>query len=182
MANTKPLASQVRYGRYNATTTDAVLKKSVLSYDTLSDAQASASNLPDDQVVLDREGQSEYKVSSGGLIIVKRDAFDVYRQGAGRGDAVKDLEVFRKAALVGGKIVVPAAEYTINGTVSFLKGTQLILENGAVIYVDTGSGDSAFVFQGAGRGTKVTLTADALKIQTASLCLLLLGSLSAVGC
>lgn len=141
----------------------ARLDKAVLVYQTKIEAEAAAATLPDGQAVEDQAGQSEYKVSSGVLVIVKRDAFNVFTQGAGRGDPVKDLEVFSRAASLGGKILVPAGEYTINAPTQWMKSTQLVLEKNATIYANTGSADSAFVFQGAGRGSKVTLTTDALK-------------------
>lgn len=50
MANTKPLASQVKYGSGN-NTVDKTLKKSILSFSTLVEAQAAAATLPDGQRV-----------------------------------------------------------------------------------------------------------------------------------
>ena len=70
MANTKPLASQVKYGSGN-NTVDKTLKKAILSFPTLVEAQAAAATLPDGQVVEahNAEGRlSRFDVQSGALV------------------------------------------------------------------------------------------------------------------
>lgn len=65
MANTKPLASQIKYG--NGTTVSNALSKSVLSYQDYAAASAAAATLPDWQVV-DVEGTlTRYDVLAGDL-------------------------------------------------------------------------------------------------------------------
>lgn len=65
MANTKPLASQVRYGRGNSTSVDAVLKKSIISYNTKPEAVAAATTFPDGQII--QADGIEYVINSGKL-------------------------------------------------------------------------------------------------------------------
>ena len=67
MANTKPLASQVKYGSGN-NTVDKTLKKSVLSFPTLVEAQSAAATLPDGQVIDVAVSNTRYSVS-GGLLV-----------------------------------------------------------------------------------------------------------------
>lgn len=70
MANTKPLASQIKYG--NGTTVANALSKSVLSYQNYESASAAAAaTLPDDQFV-DVEGEEKrYIVEAGSLVFFK---------------------------------------------------------------------------------------------------------------
>ena len=70
MANTKPLASQVKYGSGN-NTVDKTLKKSILSFPTLVEAQAAATTLPDGQVVDVESEQKRYRVIDGALEFVE---------------------------------------------------------------------------------------------------------------
>lgn len=70
MANTKPLASQVKYG--NDTNVDVALKKAQLTYNTYAEALSVANKLPNDQVVIAQDTQTRYKVSAGSLVF---DAF-----------------------------------------------------------------------------------------------------------
>lgn len=74
MANTKPLANQVRYGRGNSTTVDAVLEKTYLTCTTLADAEAAAATLPDGQRVEieadeTRDGRRTRNVVQGGALV-----------------------------------------------------------------------------------------------------------------
>ena len=66
MVNTKPLASQVKYGSGN-NTVDKTLKKSVLSFPTLVEAQSAAATLPDGQAVHVEDTGIKYAVQSGVL-------------------------------------------------------------------------------------------------------------------
>lgn len=75
MANTKPNASQVRYG--NGTTVDTVLKKTTLSYATDIATQDSATTLPNGQLVFSDESGTSYTVNSGSLIVKSREQRNV---------------------------------------------------------------------------------------------------------
>ena len=69
MANTKPLASQIKYG--NGTTVANVLSKSVLSYQSYESVSAAAATLPDSQEVKapNADGRlSVFEVQSGTLV------------------------------------------------------------------------------------------------------------------
>lgn len=70
MANTKPHASQIRYGSGN-NTVDKTLKQSVLSFQNYAEASAAAATLPDGQEVKspDADGRvSFFEVQSGNLV------------------------------------------------------------------------------------------------------------------
>lgn len=67
MANTKPLASQVKYGSGD-NTVDKTLKKSILFFPTLVEAQAAAATLPDGQFIDVESEQKRYRVQSGALV------------------------------------------------------------------------------------------------------------------
>lgn len=92
MANTKPLASQVRYGTGN-NTVDKALKKSILSFNTLSEAQAAAATLPDGSSVIVEGSSQGYAVGSAyvpdsGTPAVRMQSYTSLRAYTGKAEAV----------------------------------------------------------------------------------------------
>lgn len=76
MANTKPLASQVKYGS-GSNTVDKTLKKAILSFPTLDEAQSAAATLPNGHVVKSPDINgilSTFEVHSGALTYLGMDA------------------------------------------------------------------------------------------------------------
>lgn len=72
MANTKPLASQVKYGRLNSTTVSEVLERTVLTYEDYADILIAAPNLAVSQIVESLYDQMRYDIDASGHVINER--------------------------------------------------------------------------------------------------------------
>lgn len=93
MANTKPHASQIRYGSGD-NRVDKTLKCSVLSFSDYAAASAAAATLPDGQVVEapDADGRLARYQAQGGVLVFKRMASNVasIMEFGARGDGIED--------------------------------------------------------------------------------------------
>lgn len=153
MANTKPLASQVRYGVGNSTTVDSVLRKSILTYET--EAEIPVSVLPNDQMIEVINTQQSYSISSGSLVLQGplsgRNETNVLLKRWGAvsgsiGDAATGAQ--NKLAIQsaidwvygngGGRVIIPKNFYIGSGGIIWRPGVELI-GNGpfdSVIYTE----------------------------------------------
>ena len=127
MANTKPLASQVKYGSGN-NTVDKTLKKSILSFPTLVDAQSAATTMPDGQEIEapNADGRiSRFEVQSGAL---------VFKDFAP--DAIRLQSYTALRAYSGGAVVVDITNAGIAGRFSVVSGDTTSADNGGTLIVD----------------------------------------------